>query len=341
MGVRWLLSRTDRLGDLLLTLPMGNFIRTHLPEVEPTFLVSKYAAPIVAHHDPPFPYVLWEEQKHLTGYDVLIHVYPRASIAWAGWRGGIPRRIGTSRRWYHWLTCTDLPRVSRRHSGRHEAHLNLLLLSPLLSPAMREYLHALSWEKLLTYRARLKPTHSLPETIERRLSAFPQQIVLHVGSGGGAPIWQHWATLATRLIHTYPHALLIFTGTASEKKLITPILGRLPVERLWDMTGSLSLPQLITLLSQANLVIAGSTGPLHIAAALDTPAIGIYPATAAMGPWRWKPLSPYAVALGGATVCRKCTSPCRCLNTISPEEVIETALSLLTLQKSNSISSSA
>lgn len=320
---------------------MGNFIRTHLPEVEPTFLVSAYAAPLVAHHDPPFPYLLWEGQKQLTGYDALIHVYPRASIAWAGWRGRIPRRIGTSRRWYHWLTCTDLSRVARRHSGMHETHLNLLLLSPLLSSEMREFIHALSWEKLLTYRAHLKPTHPLPETIEQHISAFPQRIVLHVGSGGGAPVWQHWEALATHLINAYPHALLIFTGTVSEKKLITPILRHLPRERSLDMAGDLSLPQLITLLSQANLVVAGSTGPLHIAAALDTPVIGIYPATAAMGPWRWKPLSPHAVALGRATVCRKCTSPCQCLNTISPEAVIETALSLPILQKGDSISSSA
>lgn len=307
---------------------MGNFIRAHLPGVEPTFLVRAYAAPLIAHHDPPFPHILWEGQKHLTGYDALVHVYPRASIAWAGWRGRIPRRIGTSRRWYHWLTCTDLPRISRRRSGKHEAHLNLMLLAPLLPPDLQELIHTLTWEQLLTYRARLVPSHPLPESIVARLSGFSMRLVLHVGSGGGAPTWQHWEVLATRLSEVYPEALLIFTGTPNEKPQIASIVRRLSAERSLDTAGVLTLPQLVTLLSQANLVVAGSTGPLHIAAALDTPVIGIYPATAAMGPWRWAPLSPYAMTLSVDTVCQQCTTPCRCINRISPAQIIETALSL-------------
>ncbi len=41
----------------------------------------------------------------------------------------------------------------------------------------------------------------------------------------------------------------------------------------------------------ASLFIAGSTGPLHIAAAIDVPTIGFFPAKRSATPLRWKPLN--------------------------------------------------
>lgn len=308
---------------------MGNFIRAHLSEVEPIFLVSSYAAPLVMHHDPPFPYVIWNGQKQLRGYDVLIHVYPRSAIAWAGWRGGIPRRIGTSRRWYHWFTCTDLPRVARRHSGRHEAHLNLLLLSPLLLPEEQALIYTLSWEKLLSYRARLKPQASLPPSIKQGLAGASFRIGLHIGSGGGAPRWQHWAALVSYLHAAYPSAVFILTGGEAEKPLTHTLRQTHPAIQWIDTAGQLSLAELITLLAEMNVFIAGSTGPLHIAAAVGTPVIGLYPATAEMGPWRWAPLTPHARILHASAICSACKPSCPCLAAISPEAVLKAVLDLL------------
>ena len=43
----------------------------------------------------------------------------------------IPQRIGTTNRWYHWLSCTNLVHLSRKQSNFHEVQLNLKLLHPL------------------------------------------------------------------------------------------------------------------------------------------------------------------------------------------------------------------
>ena len=42
----------------------------------------------------------------------------------------IPLRIGTTNRLYHWVTCNELVKLSRKKSDLHEAQLNLKLLSP-------------------------------------------------------------------------------------------------------------------------------------------------------------------------------------------------------------------
>lgn len=304
---------------------MGNFIRVHLPEIEPIFLVSSYAAPLVAHHDPPFQYVIWSHEiDTLRGYDAIIHVFPRNSIAWAALRAKIPRRVGTSRRWYHWLTCTHRPSVSRRFSGKHEAALNLALLAPLLPSELRPAVQNMTWQDVLPYRARLRPIAALPAFIAQAMDSDRLPIILHVGSAGGSPLWKHWQSLALLLIARFPHALLIFTGGPHEKPFIQAITDNLPEGASLDTAGKLSLDELITLIAQTALLIAGSTGPLHIAAALDTPCIGLFPATPEMGPWRWRPLTASASVLYTEVSCSKCSpTNCHCLVLIQPAQVIE------------------
>jgi ADP-heptose:LPS heptosyltransferase len=41
----------------------------------------------------------------------------------------------------------------------------------------------------------------------------------------------------------------------------------------------------------ADLFIAGSTGPLHIAAAIDVPTVGFFPRKRSATPLRWKPIN--------------------------------------------------
>lgn len=53
------------------------------------------------------------------------------------------------------------------------------------------------------------------------------------------------------------------------------------------LVAPLELPQLVALLARARLVIAADTGPLHLAAALGTPVVGLYGPTSPErnGPW--------------------------------------------------------
>jgi ADP-heptose:LPS heptosyltransferase len=57
-----------------------------------------------------------------------------------------------------------------------------------------------------------------------------------------------------------------------------------------DVSGKLSLPQLIAFISSCETLVAASTGPLHIASAVGIHAIGLYPSKRPMHPGRWMPL---------------------------------------------------
>ena len=85
-----------------------------------------------------------------------------------------------------------------------------------------------------------------------------------------------------------------------------------------------SVPDLAILMRHAALAIAGDTGPLHIAAAMGTPLVGLYGPT---WPERNGPWDPHDVVISRADVCvchhkRQCLRGAPCINEITLDEVI-------------------
>ena len=81
------------------------------------------------------------------------------------------------------------------------------------------------------------------------------------------------------------------------------------------------LSEFITLISLCDGLVANSTGPLHIAAALGKDAIGIYPPMRPIHPGRWAPLGVHAQALVLDKECSDCRGnphECHCIMSIEP-----------------------
>jgi ADP-heptose:LPS heptosyltransferase len=78
---------------------------------------------------------------------------------------------------------------------------------------------------------------------------------------------------------------------------------RVPEGRLLDVSGGLSLGELCALFSRADLVVSNDSGPMHVAAALGAPTLGLFgPET----PRRYGPLGARALALWDAPPCGPC-----------------------------------
>ena len=85
-----------------------------------------------------------------------------------------------------------------------------------------------------------------------------------------------------------------------------------------------SVSDLAVLMREAALVVSGDTGPLHIAAAMGTPRVGLYGPTR---PERNGPWDPQDVVISRASVCvchhkRRCLRGAPCINEITLEEVL-------------------
>jgi len=294
-----LLSRTDSIGDVILSLPMAGVLRQLYPKSKILFLGQSYTQPIVNACEHVDEFHNWDEVKESNskdqtsfleslGADVIVHVYPKSEIAHAAKRAGIRKRIGTMNRWYHWLTCNKLRRLSRKKSPLHEAQLNLQLLKPLGAKILygKEEIQE-------RYGLKLKP---LEPHLEMRLSSDKFNLILHPTSKGSAMEWG--VENFVQLIKTLPRERydLFITGTEKEGERIRDALDFEPGV-VHDMTGKMTLDELIGFIARADGLLAASTGPLHMAAALGIHAIGLYPSRRPMHPGRWAPLGRKALVI--------------------------------------------
>jgi heptosyltransferase III len=330
----FIISRTDAIGDVVLTLPMAGVLRSLYPQSRILFLGRSYTRDVVAacvHID---SFLNWDEWRDLpareasramaaTGADCIIHVFPDRAIARIARIARIAERIGTTNRIYHWRYCNELVRLSRRNSDCHEAQLNLRLLVPL--GARREYsLEEIGGKYGLT---RLVP---LPPEVEELLDPQRFNLILHPKSRGSAREWGLGNYV--RLIGLLPRERfkIFVSGTAAEGELLAPLLAKHP--EVTDLTGRLTLGQLMTFISKADGLVAASTGPLHLAAALGIYALGIYPPIRPMHPGRWAPVGPKARVFVRVEYCEDCrrTGDCHCIPEIQPDTVEQYLLTLVT-----------
>jgi len=99
--------------------------------------------------------------------------------------------------------------------------------------------------------------------------------------------------------------------------------------------GRLSVTELAALIRRSALFVGNSTGPIHIAAALGTPVVGLYPQHTPMSARRWGPYTSRKILFtpDKPLTCSDCTGrrrePCACMQSIPVEDVFRGATSLL------------
>jgi heptosyltransferase-3 len=328
----FLVSRTDAIGDVVLTLPVAGWLKQQHPGCRVVLIGRSYTAAVAAacpwiddflNVDELGTLPVSEQVACLRSHaaTAIIHVFPNRQLARLARQAGISVRIGTRNRLFHWLTCNRLVALSRRHSPLHEAQLNLQLLAPLgykqplALPAVAPLVH-------------LQAAVPLRPDLQLLLAARqPGQlnVILHPRSRGSAREWglAHFGQLA-RLLYAAGHRVFV-SGTAAEGAELAEWL-RENIEFLTaDLTGQLELAEFIAFIAAADGLVAGSTGPMHLAAALGRHALGLYPPIRPMHPGRWGPLGLHAEYLvfdrPDCQDCRAQPATCSCIKAIEAATV--------------------
>jgi ADP-heptose:LPS heptosyltransferase len=300
-----LVSRTDAIGDVTLTLPLCGLIKELFPGTRITFIGRTYTEPVMACCSAVDTFInsdhfdgLSEEARaevlRQTGADTILHVFPHPEIASLARKAGIPARVGTRNRLYHWWTCNRLIKLSRKNSELHEAELNLRLLTGL---GVSDF-PPLS--KLYSYY-HFQPTVSLPPETAALLAPDRFNLIIHPKSHGSGAEWslEKYGELIGLLD---PGKFRVFiSGSKKEETLLAGWIGTLPQDRVTDLTGKLTLPVFIAFIRAADGLVAAGTGPLHISGAAGTHTLGLFPATSPINARRWAPLGEKAAALSSAS----------------------------------------
>lgn len=117
-------------------------------------------------------------------------------------------------------------------------------------------------------------------TVRSLLQSLPRPwIAVGVGSRWLTKRWppEHFARLVYRAQAQFG-GTAIFVGAPEEAELAEQA-ARLVSGPVCQVTGKTTLPELVALLSEADVMIANDTGPLHLAVALGRPVVAPYTCT--------------------------------------------------------------
>ncbi|HNX67996.1 MAG TPA: glycosyltransferase family 9 protein [Candidatus Omnitrophota bacterium] len=294
---RILVTRTDRIGDLVLTTPVFRAIRSKFPKAHLAALVFLEHREIVEGNPDLDEVILYDKrgaEKNLWGqwkfarrlrkkkFDMVIHCHGTNRMHLAGWLAGIPVRIGYARR-APWA-LTQVHPYNKKEGKKQEAEYLFDLLKPLgIVPPPK-----------------VIPFFPVTDRVERSLEnllAFHKVpgdkpwIVLSPSASDATKMWPavRFGELATR-IHCGHSCVFIAVGKR-EDRVIIETLKRHTQAPVFDLSGRLSLGMLGALLKRSALLVSNDSGPVHIATAVGAPVVSIFGRyEPGLGPERWRPL---------------------------------------------------
>ena len=328
-----LITRTDRLGDTILASPTWLALKDVRPEAEITLVARGPFLPLF-ENDPSLAEVVAFPLNDREGldrlsqrlssgkFDLLLALYVDRDVVRLVRGTAVPLKAGPVSKPRTWFLFNRPLRQNRSRSLLHEADYNGLLLERLGLPYYprppRIYLS--------------EEQQAGEEALLARLGGLGANpfVVIHPGMGGSAGNWPalKYALLVDRLLEERKETVVV-TGTETDR----PYLGDLPTRRhprFISAVGEVDLQELALLLRRAALFVGPSTGPMHLATALDTPVVTVFSPVQVQQPRRWGPYHSRGTVLIPPVECAekyRCRKErCRdynCMDRITVDEVSE------------------
>ncbi|OKY75411.1 MAG: lipopolysaccharide heptosyltransferase I [Desulfobulbaceae bacterium DB1] len=343
-----LIVKTSAIGDVTHTLPALHALRRHYPAARIDWLIEEAASGLIVGHPALDRLLISKRRKWM---DTLLHGPGRLS-AWRELTGFI--RELRSRRYdlvidFQGLLKSGifvgLSRGRRKIGfgrGMDHAECSYLFLNEKVPPVDMN-IHAVRRELLLL--------EAIGVTCDEVVFDLPlqdghfQEIAALLRAGGiddpsrvvpinpqatwPTKLWDNgkfaqvgdW--LADRGLH------VVYTGGRGDKMVIDDIITRMRCPAI-NLAGETSLKTLAALYKKAPLVISTDTGPMHIAAAVNTPVVAVFGSTA---PWRTGPFGERHQVVRLDLPCSPCLKKeCRhhsCMEKLPAEAVIDAVQKIL------------
>ena len=347
--VRILVTRTDRIGDLVLTTPVFSALRKRFPDAWISALVFRQHRELVEGNPAINEVLLYDKsgtEKNWIGnflfaqklakikFDLVIHMHATNRMHLLTWLAKIPIRIGYDRR-LPWA-LTHVFKYEKKQGEKHEAAYNFDLLKPLgiVVPEKFQLHFPLSRES----------KEALQELLVRgKIDLYKPIVVINPSASCPSKIWpaSYFSKLCEKIAKSFD-VNFILIGSTGDQSIVHDVMTKTHT-KIYDWSGKLSLGVLGALLRAAVLLISNDSGPVHIATAVDTPVISIFGRNQpGLSPTRWKPLGIHDAYLWKDVGCTRCLAHlCQinflCLESILVQDVYDVVLrykDLLTRKKS-------
>lgn len=144
---------------------------------------------------------------------------------------------------------------------------------------------------------------------------------------------EHYSALIRRLAAARPELRFAIMGSQADT-LLGETLAKADPKRCLDLTGKVSLPEMVEWIRLSELMISNDTGPMHVAAALGKTVVAIFGPTDPHWTGPYRQLSNVVRIDLPCAPCQKsyCTysRPLECLKAITPEMVFSRVMKVTT-----------
>jgi lipopolysaccharide heptosyltransferase I len=289
--VKIALVKLSSVGDVVHALPVAATLAARRPDVSLTWIVERREAAILRGH-PALDAVVTADTRgwrHAAGLGAAPHAILalRRRLAAARFDAVLDLQGLLKSAILAWLTRAPL-RIGFAASALREPLSALLTNRHVTPPAQATHV-------VEQYLALLEPLGVREPVLEFRLPSDPlaeaavgeffsanglkpceRVVALSPGAGRAIKRWPatRFAALAARLAGEHAAAVIVAWGPG-EEALARDVVRAADTPRVL-MAPPTDLLGLLALLRRASVVVAGDTGPLHLAAAADTPCVALW-----------------------------------------------------------------
>jgi heptosyltransferase III len=322
-------------GDVLVSSPVLAALKEAWPQARVTYLVPRAAADMVRAH-PQLDKLLVADRRQETWsrswrllqtlwqarYDLVLELSGGDRGAFFTLATRAPERLGFERPGQpYWQRQSVFTRLLRRPPVKmHMVEQNLEAVRAVGVEPQNPRLQFF-WEDRVEAR--------ILNELETRGLKPKNFVVLHPGAGWRFKCWT--AEGYARVIE-YVQGVwklpVVLTGSRAphEQELIEEILGICRVAPI-NLAGQLTLQELGALIAKARFFFGTDSAPMHLAAAVNTPAVALFGPS---GAFNWGPWGEGHLVIQKEMECVPCgqdgcegTKISRCLTELTPEEVLE------------------
>jgi len=335
-----LLTRTDRIGDVVLSTPAIKAVRDKYPNAHIAFMVRPYAKDIVdgnPYLDEVILYDKYGKHKSLIKtiafaldlrkkkFDLAVMLHPTNRVHLIAHLAGIKRRVGYDRKCAFFLT--EKIAHKKQLGEKHESDYALELLKEIGIPSKEKELFVPVHEKDAIKVEKLLEEHRVGKDLAL--------IAINPGASCKSKRWglKKFAEVGEKLAGKYKARIVIVSDKTNREYADT--MAKAMKHEPINLAARTSVGELAVLLSKVDLFISNDSGPVHIACAVGTPVISIFGRKdSGLSPRRWGPTGEKSITLhkdAGCKVClaHNCTLGFKCLEAITVDEVYNAARSLL------------
>jgi len=335
-----LISRTDRIGDVVLSTPVIKALREKFPEAYISVMVAPGTKEVVEGnpyideviiYDKELKHKSWSRTLKFAGrlkkkkFDLAVILHPGNRVHIIAFLAGIPERIGYNRKLGFLVNFRK--EHKKQEGSKHEAEYNFDLLSGLgISGGYKNLFMPIKQE-----------SENYAGELFKKWGINKGDKILAINPGASCPskIWpvENFAAVAKQLSDVYNFKILILGG-AKEIPLGEKIAGQIK-QKAFNLAGSTSISQLASILKRCDLFISNDSGPVHIASALGIPVVSIFGRKQkGLSPKRWGPLGKkdkYLHKEAGCVEClaHNCKKEFACLKAVTVEDVLKAANEIL------------